>query len=110
LPGEAASGHWLYAYLRCDPATRQSFLVVANLHRFVPMNGVRAIMSDEIINTLESDSPARRLRLVDRLAETEGAPLRSSLAEARAPGILIPNLQPLTACYFEINLEVGKRH
>ena len=32
LPGESASGHWLYAFLRSDPASGQRFLIVANLH------------------------------------------------------------------------------
>src|SRR6476619_1704882 len=32
FPGEPASGHWLYAFLRYDVSVQQRFLVVANLH------------------------------------------------------------------------------
>ena len=37
LPGEQASGHWLYAFLRYDISTEQRFLIVANLHPAVPL-------------------------------------------------------------------------
>ena len=41
LPGEAASGHWLYAFLRIDYARGQRFLVVANLHPTETLRAVR---------------------------------------------------------------------
>ena len=41
LPGETASGHWLYAFLRRDAATGQSLLVVANLHAHTTLHDLR---------------------------------------------------------------------
>jgi hypothetical protein len=38
---ESASGHWLYAFLRHDPASGQSFLVVANFHGSETLRGVK---------------------------------------------------------------------
>lgn len=68
------------------------------------MNDVRVILSEEIITSFGMDSPERPLRFVDRLAEIKATPVRSTIAEARDPGVLIAEIQPLTACYFEISL------
>ena len=35
------SGHWLYSFLRHDPASGQSFLVVANFHGTESLRGVK---------------------------------------------------------------------
>ncbi len=40
LEGETVSGHWLYAYLRHDPASGESFLLVANFHPEIALSGV----------------------------------------------------------------------
>ncbi len=44
VDGEAASGHWLYAFLRSDPVSKASALVVVNLHPTRPMENVRVRM------------------------------------------------------------------
>ena len=40
LPGESASGHWLYAFLRRESKTGQAFLVLANFHSSETLQGV----------------------------------------------------------------------
>lgn len=41
VPGEQASGHWLYSFLRRDPVTGQKFLVAINLHKDRAFEDVR---------------------------------------------------------------------
>jgi hypothetical protein len=106
LPGEQASGHWLYSFLRYDAQSGQRFLVVANLNPSVLMDNVRVILPDEIVAAVGLSSSHGPLRFVDRLAETEDPPTRSTIAEARGPGVLVTELQPLTARYFEISLDL----
>ena len=42
--GETYSGHWLYAFLRHDPTSGQSFLVVTNFHGYETLRGVKIII------------------------------------------------------------------
>ncbi len=41
LDGETVSGHWLYAFLRHDCGSGQTFLIVANFHPSRTLSGVR---------------------------------------------------------------------
>jgi glycosidase len=101
LPGETASGHWLYAFLRSDAASRQSFLVVANLHGKQTLQKVRIKFSPEALAAVGADSGEADLKFADRLEVT--APLRLKIGGAalRANGLELPALPPLTACYLE---------
>jgi len=45
--GETASGHWLYAFLRRDPATKQAYLVVANFSGGETLKGVHIKIPDD---------------------------------------------------------------
>ena len=38
---ETVSGHWLYAFLRHDPKSGQSFMIVANFHGSETLRNVR---------------------------------------------------------------------
>jgi len=100
LPGETASGHWLYAFLRANAASGQRFLVVANLHRQATLRDVRVRLSPEALTFLRLD-PDQPPRLVERLSPTSPVP---SLA-ADAGGCMMvqfPELAPLTASYLEL--------
>ncbi|MFZ1219647.1 MAG: alpha-amylase family glycosyl hydrolase, partial [Chthoniobacterales bacterium] len=68
LPGEAASGHWLYAFLRYDPAAEQRFLVVANLHPVETLREIRIRFPDDAFRFLELD-PKSSVNLRDGLSD-----------------------------------------
>ncbi|MGI8431356.1 MAG: hypothetical protein ACR2MW_03580 [Chthoniobacterales bacterium] len=98
---ESASGHWCYAFLRHDPKSQQSFLVIANLHPQVTLRNVRVRFSPEALKFLQlSESDAKR-EWTDRLA-AEPASFAATTAELSSTGLEIPELAPLSARYLEI--------
>ncbi|MCE9611639.1 MAG: hypothetical protein K8R23_15685 [Chthoniobacter sp.] len=100
LPGETASGHWLYAYLRFDAASGQRFLVLVNLHASATLRDVQVRLPREAVAFLQLAAESR-LRLSERLAET-----RTKLGLAGAhDGTMtldVEELPPLTAFYVEM--------
>jgi hypothetical protein len=66
LPGETASGHWLYAFLRSDRKTSQRFLIVANLHPTETFTGVRVRLPGEALEFIGLGADYR-IRLVEQL-------------------------------------------
>lgn len=46
VDGETFSGHWVYAFLRHDPASGESFLVVANFHPEKDLSGVKVVIPE----------------------------------------------------------------
>jgi hypothetical protein len=95
LPGEPASGHWLYAFLRYDPLSAQRFLVVANLHPTITLRDVRIQLPSDALRFLElnsTDSVILRDRLSNEPFETTMAPDAS---------ISVADLRPLCARYLE---------
>jgi hypothetical protein len=101
LPGESASGHWLYAFLRYDPLTGQRFLVVANLHPQVALQNVRVCLPPRVLKFLElSDEPGSKLKLLESLSE-ESFEVRVAIAEATNPGIPIAAIPALCVFYFK---------
>ena len=59
LPGEPASGHWLYAFLRYDAAHDQRFLVLANLHRSETLRDVGVWLPKAALDSCKSPSVPR---------------------------------------------------
>jgi glycosidase len=104
LPGEEASGHWLYAFLRYDPATPQRFLVVANLHPTIALRDVRVLLPPNALRFLDlSDQLANpKLKLIEWLSE-ESIGIRLTNAQAVTTGIPINEIPPLSAFYFEFD-------
>ena len=102
LPGEEASGHWLYAFLRYDPATPQRFLVVANLHPSLTLREVQIRLPPDALRFLDlgNESAHSKLKLIEWLSE-ESIGLRVTIAQALDPGIPIRELPALSALYFE---------
>ena len=86
LPGEPASGHWLYAFLRSYAASGQRFLVIANLHPTEPLREIRVQLPE-----------AARGEWIERLA-TRGA---KSIAADGSPCLAIDCIPALTAFYLE---------
>jgi len=95
LPGEACSGHWLYAFLRYDPVTQQRFLIVANLHPAMSFSDVRVSLSETGTSFLELNF-SDRVKLHDQLAN----PL-TQISSIANQGISVPEIHPLSVCYFE---------
>jgi glycosidase len=100
LPGEQASGHWLYAFLRYDRSTEQKFLVLANLHPTRPLQEVRVRLPETAMHFL-NETADERLTLTDRLLLEDTMRISLPFAEALGAGILIPEIPPLTPLYLE---------
>lgn len=106
--GDGASGHWLYSYLRHDPATGQRMLVVVNLHPAETLRDVRVRLPRSAMRFLGWDTIAGSKTVPvaarDRLGEVPAsiAELSSTPAEMEQDGLPIKELQPLTAAYYEL--------
>lgn len=105
LPGEQASGHWLYAFLRYDRLTHQRFLVLANLHPTISLRDVRVLLPATALQFLGlTDEPANKpVNLVDRLSHENPLRIGSSVADACNGGLPIPAIPPLTSFYFKFD-------
>ncbi len=97
LPGEEASGHWMYAFIRHDAHAGQAFLVVANLHPSQAFRDVALHLPPEVLHPIGWRAHTQ-VRLTDRLAPS----LPLQLAQA-ADEIVIPLVPPLTVYYFELS-------
>ena len=102
LPGEQASGHWLYAFLRYDSSTEQRFLIVANLHPKMALQNVRVLLPESALQFLDlSDQPDRpKLKLIEWLSE-QSIDIRLSPTEVVSSGVPIAEIPPLSAFYFK---------
>ncbi len=99
LGDEGASGHWCYAFLRHDVATRQRFLVAVNLHPQETLREVRVDLPPAALDFLRLPAEAP-LKLTDRLAVEPSSFTLAGLAE----GVTVAVVPPLTACYLEIEV------
>jgi len=98
--GETTSGHWVYAYLRFDPASGQRFLVLANLHPSETLRDVQVRLPREAVAFLQLPAePA--LRPIERLMETRTAIALTDAADG-ALKVCVAELPPLTAFYIEL--------
>ena len=98
--GETTGGHWVYAYLRFDPASGQRFLVLANLHPRETLCDVQVLLPREAVEFLQlAAEPA--LRPVERLAE---ARMEIALAptDNGAMMVRVTKLPRLTAYFIEL--------
>ena len=103
LPGEQASGHWFYAFLRYNRSAQQRFLVLANLHPVTSLQNVRVLLPATALHFLDLSETASgtRLTLTDRLAPSTSIRITSTIAEASSTGIPISEIPSLTPHYFE---------
>ncbi len=91
LPGEPASGHWLYAFLRREPERGQTFLVIANLHPTLTLRNVRVALPPEAATWLAAGQS-----LAERLGPGPARDLRVT-----SEGVTLAGIPPLTPLYFE---------
>lgn len=100
LPGESASGHWLYAFLRSDAASGQRVLVVVNLHRDQAARDLAVWLPADALRFLQI-VPGTHWRLTDRLATISRPDIKTSVSSADGLLLEIGACTPLTACYLE---------
>ncbi len=99
---ERAGGHWLYAFLRFDPVSRQRFFVAVNLHPQSELKETRVFFPREALAFLHFAVNEEKLRLAERLAGD--LELNINRASLSGPdGLALPPLAPLTAYFFEFS-------
>jgi glycosidase len=105
LPGEQASGHWLYAFLRYDPSAEQRFLIVANLHPKFALQNVRVLLPESALQFLDlrDQRGHPKLKLIEWLSE-KSIDILLKTSEAVHAGIPIVEIPPLCAFYFKFVL------
>ena len=92
---ETASGHWLYAFLRHDPQSGQSFLVVANFSGTETLRGVSVNIPQDAWKFLGRADHAS-VKFTDRLnSEWSGLSTQD--------GLTLPDLAPCSALLLEIS-------
>jgi glycosidase len=97
LDDEAASGHWLYAFLRHDAMSGQAFLVLANFHGAATLRNVRVRIPQAALEMLgRATGP---WEFADRLASAWVGTLDAGLASS---GLVLPDLPPSSAWLLEI--------
>ncbi len=91
---ESFSGHWLYAFLRHDSVSGQSYLIVANFHGWESLIGVKIRIP---LHAWEFMSRGGRTEwnFTDQLA----TPWRG---QSDAEGLVLPDLEPCSALILEI--------
>jgi glycosidase len=103
IPGETVSGHWLYAFLRFDPATSQRFVIVVNLNPRVSFPDVQIYIRKDAIDFLKL-APQQVPRLVERLQSTETTISVEASTTDNHLILSIASLPPLTPAFFEMHL------
>jgi len=99
---ESASGHWLYAFLRHDSKSGQSFLVVANFHGTETLTNVKIRIPQDIRKFL-GRGETEIWRFWDKLdSEWAGT---ASLESLENEGLSLPDLRPCSAFILEIGRE-----
>ncbi|MCP5537646.1 MAG: alpha-amylase [Akkermansiaceae bacterium] len=99
--GEAASGHWLYSFLRRDQSTGQAFLVVANLNPNEALSNVHIQIPDGAIEWLGGKLSTRELlTFTDRLGSN--ITLKANDTDLPSKGLVIDQLPAKAALYLEI--------
>jgi hypothetical protein len=102
LGDETTSGHWCYAFLRFDHTSRQTFLVVVNLHPGETLRHVGVFFPGAALQTTGLNKADLQLRFIDRLAADPAMEIELRAGELAAGDLRIPEILPLTACYFEV--------
>jgi hypothetical protein len=102
LDDETTSGHWCYAFFRFDHASRQTFLIVVNLHPGEALGNVGVFFPPAALQTTGLNKADLQLHFIDRLAPDSAMEIELSAAALAAGDLRIPEIPPLTARYFEV--------
>jgi hypothetical protein len=98
LDGDCASGHWLYAFLRHDPRSRETFLVTANLHPNRTLERIKMELPPETWAFLDTH-PQSAMQANDEL---NVPPLPALQIPKIGDGIQILSIPPLSAAYWRL--------
>jgi len=97
LGGETCSGHWLYAFLRSDPASGQGVLCLANFHPTETLDDVRVVIPEDALDWL---GKAAEITFMGKLGcRTK---LNASAGELAVAGLSIGDLEPLGVRYYAL--------
>ena len=102
IAGNMESGRWLYAFLRHNPITNKSLLVIVNLHPTEAFLGVKLKLSSDATSALSLPA-ATTLTGTDLLAATNPSTISCDARDLVASGISLPDLPPLSAFYFDLS-------
>ena len=92
---ETVSGHWLYAFLRHDPASGQSFLVVVNFHGLETLRGVTVKIPNHAWEFI-ARAGRSAWKFTEKLAGTWSG-------QSDADGLTLPDFPPCSAMLLEIS-------
>lgn len=97
---ESTSGHWLYAFLRHDPKSGNSFLVVVNFHGSETLRNVRVRIPENAAEFMARDH-FDTWKFTDRLDSNWS----STVPQNSLPmdGLALPDLAPCSAMMLEIS-------
>ena len=93
-PGDPASGHWIYAWIRHDPISGATILAVVNLHGCHASTPIRIRLPADVLPLL--GHPPSRSFWSNLLA-----PAQPVEVFAEADSILLPPIPPATALFLE---------
>ena len=97
--GETASGHWLYAFLRRDPQSKQAYLVVANFSGSETLKGVRIKIPDDAKKWLMRETITDWV-FDSRFNEDFTGMIKST--ELSDQGLALPDIEPCSVMLIEI--------
>lgn len=98
--GKKEPGRWLYSFLRYDPVSQRSLLVVANLNPNKEAPNVRLKFSEEATRLLKL-SPEVTLSGSDLLSAKPSA-ISAKAKDLITAGVTLPKLPPLSIAYFDL--------
>ncbi len=98
--GKQEPGRWLYSFLRYDPVSQRSLLVVANLNPAKEAPNVRLKFSEEATRLLRL-SPEASLTGSDLLSAKPSS-ISARARDLATAGISLPKLPPLSVAYFDL--------
>jgi len=100
LGEETISGHWLYAFLRHDPKSGESFLIIANFHGSETLKNVKVSIPEHAWGFMgrEKDSIWKFIDQLD--TNWSSAVARGILAK---DGVTLPDLAPCSAMVVRIS-------
>ena len=85
-----------------DPTSKQSFLVVANLHGKETLRDIRILLPPQAVEALSIANGDAKLEFRDRLATKNPIELKTTARALRESGLDLPPLPPLSAAHFEL--------
>ena len=100
LPGEPASCHWLYSFLRYDAAQDQRFLVLVNLHRSETFHELGVWLPKEALAFLQVPAGSS-WQLRDRLGEDSRPAVIADIPDGNGILLQFSECTPLSACYYQ---------